>query len=410
MKRLMMIGALTLAALMVMSGLAVAQGPDDNMGQEAGPPDTDFTPGDQDLNNSEIAERMRQMAQEGVAHNMFGPMDASNGTVGGHFVQFQHDQENGDLINYSVLAGEEYLQLFDSVLVEGFQPENDSMQGSIMTQSNDSVKMIVHNNPTCMIHLGGNNTTVSFQLSNGTSAEEVEMEGDLDRSFKITNQEVAGFIGVGNGSMALDEGNHTLNVTIKEGQAFFRMTPSFAPSGPSEDQQRIEDALSQGRVAAEMSVMVRDGDSMGIGQHFQDEYRMNLVSAEPDNVSTEISSERPEGKVAIIKFDPETLNASKGLELKMDGSEVAEAESLDEVLSATGSQTEDARYFLVDGEENHQVAVYVPNFSTHALDLTTEAESGSALDGDGLPLLTVGLIAAVALVGIIAVTVYLRRK
>jgi hypothetical protein len=359
-----------------------------------------FVTEDQQMTQAQQHIRMRQLSALGEPHNMFSQLTYSDGTATGYFIQFEYDESTGEISDYEVRTGDSYEQVFQKVTLSGFEPEDMSVHGSIMSQFNETCKMIVHSNPTAMIHTASNVSSmwISFLLADGLNVTELQTNGSLDAAVRLSQGSIGGMIGVGNGTLTVEEveAGVYVNITVIEGSAFFRMTPFFSMMGAA-NELLVETALEEGQIAAEATVMHREGDTICVEQSYQHQYQMRLLTAHQNMIRLEVSSQLHQGKVMMVKFDRQTMDASDGVKVTLDGQEVRASDSVDEVLQGTGSQMQDASYCLIDNGEEYALLAYVPSFSTHVLEIESDSESGL------IPITLIGLGLVAALLVIIAI-------
>ncbi len=358
--------SIAVAALMLMAtgaALVSAQTPDAPGPPFGNVPEIGFSPGEQ-MDKNQIEERVNNMTQIAEERKLFGMFTYDDGAAEGHFVEFSHNETTGQLSNYSVRTGEEYTDVFRTVYMEDFAPDDMRVAGSVFAQWNNSDRMMVHNNPTSAIKVSSENTAnVSFMLADGIEADEME-NGDR-QAVHLTGGNVSSMIVVGNGSITLDNVTDDVyvNVTADDGELFFRTMPYFADADTAE---MISDAISDGKISNEMAVLSRDGDAVSVENSYVRGYGMEMSEVRDDGMELDLSSDKPDGKVMIVTFDDETLDASQELSVTLNDQVVNEGE-LSDVLAATGTESGDGMYALIEEDGTYHLAVYVPHFSTQTL-------------------------------------------
>lgn len=396
------------AMMMLVAGAPVVNAGNGETFDPQGPPFDGEPPGvdffsDNVMNQSQMNQRIQELCQIALQHRMFGPFDYDDGMVMGYFVHLLYDEESGVITDYAVRTGEVFVDLFLSINVDDFVPEGMKTTGSVFMQWNDTHRMIVHNNPTAMLHVGSDHPTfISFLLGEGTEVNETE--GGLDAVVEIIGDGVDAIIGVGNGSIAIENSSEGVyvNATANEGQVFFRMKPFFAGTG-AQFENEVMSAIANGKVSNEMALMARNGDTIAVETSYDHRYGMKMQGVEGNKIMVQVSSEMSEGKVMILKFDANSLDASYGVKVLLDGHELTGGD-LGSVLAASGSEMSDARHCLIEDGENYALVVYVPYFSTHLL----EIEGTAALSDIPLSLIGIGAL-AVAVIAIAIVAVSRRR-
>ncbi len=396
--------------------------------------------------------------EEGYRKHLFGHFNLTDGVADGKFITFGFDAGSGNVSDYALRNDSGVVTFFDSIQILGFEPTGVSMHGAVMLVQNSTVQVIIHDNPTGMFHVVSNetNTTVSFLLAPGmsvlpltsdveeaqdrehnetevedgdhnatysdglgedneTEAQEIEeanetFSEDMDHDLSVA---VAVFGHGAYGVIATDEGNITLdanengtwvNVTISQDHVVFRARPAFSHHQMSED--AILQAISEGKIAGEISLVLRNGTTSYDTMEYRDQFRIHLLSAEQDHIRLQVEDQDHNGKVVIINVDDSTLNAQNGeLELLLDGVQIKSTTNPLEVLYAQGSEPSDAIYCVIESNGVNQFLVYVPSFSTHELSVSSFGAVDSLLSVMGI-VAVVGALALVALAGFMVI----RRK
>jgi len=419
--------AICLLSLMPASVLADGNGqggPGGNGGQQGQGgdqgQDKPWKDGSSFMNGKDHAEGSEMMLQESVRHRFFGHFNLTDGVADGRFVAFTLDESSGEVSDYALRTGMGVVTVFDSIQIPGLAPENISVHGSVMLLRNETVQVIVHDNPTGMYHAVSNatNVTVSFLLAEGISAlpltpsvdyqeDQGDQEMELRNAIYIVGQGISGIITTddGNISMEATEDGIYVNVTFSDDQVMFRAHPVLS-------HHRVHDAallkaISEGRVAGEMSLLIKDGlasyDAMEYGSGFS----MQLVSAERNRVQLKVESQEHAGKVIVLNVDQGSLDSSKGeFTVQLDGADVRVTTNPLEVLYAEGSEVSDAVCCVIESEGTNQILVYIPSFSVHVLDLTSLGPMDALLSGMGIA----AILGAVAIVGVAGIILFKRRR
>ncbi len=385
-------------------------------------------------NGNDIDNDVSQKGVEkGYKKQLFGHFNMTDGVVDGKFITFAFDEGSGNVSDYALRNGSGQVTFFDSIQILGFSPSNISQHGSVMLVMNSSVQVIIHDNPTGMFHVVSNetNTTISFLLAPGMSAlplspsvwewREAERNGTEVDDLNIMPEEPDEDLGIavaifGNGAygvIATDDGNITIdesengtfvNVTVSFDHAMFRAKPVF--SHHHMNQNAILQAISEGRVAGELSMVLVDGVATYDTMEYRDQFRIHLMSAERDRIQLQVEDQEHRGKVVILNVDEDAFNSQKGeLRLELDGVAIRSTTNPLEVLYEDGTEASDAVYCVIESDGVSQFLVYVPSFSVHQLTLTSLGPMDALFSVMGVVAI-VGALAIVAIAGILV----LRRK
>lgn len=361
------------------------------------------------MTQEQIKERIKEMFQIGLQRRLFGPIDYDNGTVTGFFINFDFNESTGTINNYSVRYGMERLKVFDYIEISKFTVENVKVVGSIFMASDDTHRIIAHNNPTALLHIKTNGSAeISIAIPGDFEIKQINSNNTcLDTIYRITKDDFIGAIGISNGTASLEErGERTyLNISGNDTHLFFRMRPYFQGIGLSMHAQ-LMNAVIEGRICAEIRVMTHNGDAIYDAQIYDYRYTFRIVSAAQNRVTLQVASEQHEGRLFLFVLDNETINVANQIQVKLDSHDVAKANSVSEILNATGASNSDARYYGFEIDGLQYLLVYVPHFSEHTIEISNIATSS------GIPLvwIAVGMIGVGAVVVAAAVLVKGGRK
>jgi len=365
--------------------------------------------------DQDMREHMEEMMGEGMRYAMFSELQYANGVANGTFVHFLLNETTGMVTNYSLKTLSGVVKIFDNIEVKDFYPSSLKVQGAVMLLRNESVQIIVHDNPTGMYHVVANDTqtTVSFKIAEDINVNQISLfsadhEDDSREAVIISSGSVQGVIASDEGPLSVETGSAGtyVNVTFVEDHVMFRAKPVFAHGNMNNEQAMLQ-AIIQNRMACELSLMVRNGNAMYDIMEYQHQFRMSVMEAERNRVVIEVSSPNHEGKVILMNMDMQTMETKKGqMTVKLDGADIRWTANPLDILYATGSNGSDALYTVLNGGETSQLLIYVPSFSVHVLSIQ------SVLPGTeifGIAGIAAGL-AAVAVVGAAAAVIFVRRK
>jgi hypothetical protein len=377
---------------------------------------------------------------EGYRKKLFGHFNLTNEVVDGKFIAFGFDESSGNVSNYALKNDSGEVTIFDSIQILGFEPSSVTRHGAVMLVQNSSVQAIIHDNPTGMYHVVSNetNTTVSFLLASGLNVlplssdveEEYErersdvesqdvdneslenpiffedMERDLSIAVAIFGNGAYGVIATDGGKITIDgtqDGTY-VNVTISYDHVMFRSKPVFSHHHMNDD--AILEAISEGRIAGELSLVLRNGATSYDTMEYRDQFRIYLLNAEQDHIHLQVEDQDHLGKVVILNVDEGTFDSQRGeLRLELDDVSVRSTTNPLEVLYADGSEPSDAVYCVIESDGVSQFLIYVPSFSVHQLTLSSLGATDALVSVMGL----VAIIGALTLV-VIAGYLMLGRK
>ena len=372
---------------------------------------TGFMNGD----GQDMQERMQEMMQEGKKYALFDQFSYANGSADGYFVAFRLNETTGTITDYSLKTEDGPVLIFESIGIADFAPADPEVHGAVMLFGNETIQIIVHDNPTGMYHVVANNTeaTVSFKIAEGMNVTQISLgpgnePSDQRNALMISNNDVEGIITTDDGSIVVENGlsGTYINVTFVDDHAMFRAKPTF-PHRHMHDEQAMLEAIVRNRMACEISLIVRNGSAMYDIMEYQHQFRMTVTQAEQNRITLQVSSEDHAGKVILMNMDRLTMETKNGqVTVKIDGKGVRASTNPLEVLYASGSSDEDAVYTVLQNADSSQLLVYVPSFSTHVLSIESLIPGAEIFGIAGIA----AVIGAVVVVGSAATVLFIKRK
>lgn len=362
-----------------------------------------------------MEEQMREMMQEGMRYALFASFSYSDGVADGYFIDFFYDEMTGTVTDYTLKFKNETIRFFDRILIDDFDPDAPVVRGAVLHADNGSVQIIIHDNPTGMYHVVSNVTRVfvSFQLADDIEITRIVGSGIggqfADREAVILSKGSArAIIATDDGTITTEmgSGGTFVNVTTEGNHIMFRAVPAFANRSLTAEEALFY-AIVQNRLGCEISLLVRNGSAMYDVMEYHHQFRAKIMSAVKNRVVLEVSSEDHEGKLVLLNFDKETMEAGKReMIVKLDDERIKETSTPLEVLFASGSEKDDAVYTLLQKGEVCQILIYVPNFSTHMIEIESISIFATLLSPLGIG----AIFAAVAVVCVSAVLLVVKRK
>jgi hypothetical protein len=355
---------------------------------------------------------------EGFKKHFFGHFNLTDGVADGKFITFAYDESSGNVNDYALRNGTGDVTFFDSIQILGFTPSDASQHGAVLLVQNDTVQLIIHDNPTGLYHVVSNesNTTVSFLLAPGMSAIQLSSEDedasevldhDLAIAVAVFGNGAYGVIATDKGNLTIDDADHCtyVNVTLSYDHVVFRAKPVFSHHHMNED--AILAAISEGRIACEFSLVLRNGVTSYDTVEYRDQFHLQLLNTERDRIQIQVEDQEHRGKVVILNVDQGTFDSHKGeLRLELDGVPIKSTTNPLEVLYADGSDASDAIYCIMESEGVSQFLVYIPSFSIHQLSLSSLGPMDSLTSSMGM----VAVIGALAIVVVAGFLMLGRRR
>lgn len=360
-------------------------------------------------------EQTRHMMREGAKYALFSTFTYSNGVADGYFVDFLYSESSGEVIDYMLRIRNESINIFKKVTISGFEPESPVVHGSVFRVANESIQMIIHDNPTGMYHVVANVTPlqVSFRLADGVSitgtfGTNIGGGHDKKEAVIISKGDFRGIISTDCGKIsAWHDGDDTIiDVVIENDHVMFRALP-IVPGRNMVAEMALFNAILQNRLCCEVSVVVRNNDAAYEIMQYDHRFQVRVLSAAVNRIALELSSENHEGRLLVLTFDRESLVVQKHQTVvRIDGISINKSVDPLEVFFSSGDELDDAVYTVLHNDDVVQVLIYLPNFSTHVI----EVESISIIAGILSPVGIVAIVAATAIVCVSGIMLLHARK
>jgi hypothetical protein len=367
----------------------------------------------QGKSSSEMDREVIDMMNESRDSDMFGMMTTNGSHLQGSFVSCEFNHTDGSFENLTVNHSGIAEKVFDSVDCVGFVPSNITKVGSVIRESDSSVDITMHNNPTAMMKyvLNGTNQMVNFRCNDSWSVAYDNRTGSHEGMVTMTNGNITGMIMVDNGTLSIDKTNSRTIVTAMASKGQVTFVTNNPDVGNAADDKKIMDGIASGKIAGQLSLVMKNGSIMTEEQDYLDA-TMRVMSNGDGHVEIEVNSSSSDAKVMEFVVDKQSLNTSSDrIVALLNGAKMARM-SLDQVLAMNGSGNGDAKFVVIDQVKNWKVLAFIPHFSSQTVTLEVDTSSATASQNtSGTDLLTVGVILAIVAIAIvIALAIFLVRR
>ncbi|MFP4051223.1 MAG: hypothetical protein ACLFVB_05735 [Thermoplasmata archaeon] len=351
-------------------------------------------------NQAEEAQQGKSKAQQERAQNMaraaeknwFGQFTMEDGTVDGRFVKFDFNETTGTISDYKVFIGETYVNVFDEVKINNFEPIETSIQGAVFMMNGTHAKLMIHNNPRAIMQIVNPYDDTPL-LVNYTVDENVDINEEIQPSavkYRLTSDDLNGVI------------NTPLNTTVEDdiitvngegwnetSHTMFMTKPSYTKE-PKQHQNEFEEAVMNSKIGTEMEVVGKGEGHVSHEVRYRQNLQVQLQKMEEKKMRVRVQSEDPNGTCVMLRVEKQSLNVEENnIQVRLDGEKMKET-SFQKVIEGG----EQAKYSVQEQENGMlEIAVNVPHFSEHEITV----ESASETPGYTLPL----LLTAVGVIGVI---------
>ncbi|MGB9636491.1 MAG: hypothetical protein ACPL1Y_04505 [Thermoplasmata archaeon] len=294
-----------------------------------------------------------------------GCMNYTDGHFTGRFVDFYLDEHTGKITNYKLKIPKdgsmETLGVFDAISVSNFSRVGLRVMGNIVMLRGENAMIIVHDNPSGVIHHIAFNTTLSvtYTLNQNFYAMNTYKNhtyANIAWIFSASGN-ISGTIVAGN---QIKITNQTLSTTLVNGEtSTFRMHAWHRYGVPIADENMI-------KVGAELALAYTNGLVMDDGVAYRADVLAEVREMTQNRIHLRVSGEGS-GTVIALMVEKENMEMKmERIQVKMDGKEIKRG-SVEEMF---GTGNGEAKYAVTtDDAGNYVIFLYVPHFSEHEFEI-----------------------------------------
>ncbi len=351
-----------MVVLMINSGLCQMGGPmNDGMGH---PSDYSFSAGEM-MGAGQAIRHNAGMQGMGFMH--------SGDCLYGQYITFEVDNLTGEITNYGI-AG---VEIFDSIVVDGFEYDSTQVRGAMTTIADtDGTTFIqTHDNPAAVINVfSSSEHTINFYLAEGTTVSEE------DNIVKITVEDsniVVYIISAAGSIVDIPGDNGPISITSPaDSSVVVRAVPvNMQGQGLDNVHGMFVREMAGNRVGAEVSL--GKGGSMSV-VNYAEEMHVELQSMTQEMIQLQVNCTDPAGRIMAFNLDNTSLMLQEmdRIGIHYDGSPMACVNDPELVFNATTATC----WISQQTREQAQVMMYIPEFSEHTIDIVVESD-----DADEVP-------------------------
>ncbi len=295
----------------------------------------------------------------------------SAGNAYGNYVTF-NITDDGDVLYYTI-AGD---SLFN-ITFEPFDFQSQTVRGrsSVTTLVGDSTLIQLHDNPAGVINiLPGEDITVTFEVASYVNVSHEEEYVQLE------SENVTGYIiGVGEIDFSVTDDE----VTVEAGPnstVIFRAPPVNVPDYGMH--RGFAQGIAQNRIGLEVALGANETYDV---VNYSRNMRLEVQEMTEERIRMQVNSTDPESRVISINLDNTSLEIRERQRLRIhfDEQPLNCMDNPEAVLNGTGTGTGQPLCWVSPVQNRSATCLmYIPNFSVHTIELTTEEEEMTPTPGD----------------------------
>ncbi|MFO7966625.1 MAG: hypothetical protein R6U44_03395 [Archaeoglobaceae archaeon] len=287
----------------------------------------------------------------------------SAGNAYGIYVTFNITDE-GDVLYYTVASDSLFNITFDPF---DFQSQTVRGRSSVTTLVGDNALVQLHDNPAGVINiLPEEDITITFELADYVSVSQE------DEYIQLESENVTGYV-IGVGDIEFSLTDDELNIQAgPDSTVIFRAPPVNVPATYGFMHQGFAQGIAQNRIG--MEVAFGDNETYDVVNYSRNMH-LEVQEIMEERIRMQVDSTDPEGRVMSINLDNTSLELRERQRLRIhfDEQPLNCIEDPEAVLNSTGTGQP---LCWVSPVQNRSATclMYIPNFSVHTIELTTEEE------------------------------------
>jgi hypothetical protein len=285
------------------------------------------------------------------------------------------------LTDYAVVRNGTPVSIFTSVGITNFEPGTDFQFDDTMMIHEDAYSYLAaHDTLTAVVEFGAkSDNSLRFDLGGETGALR------SGNTVLIGNEETSGvFVFPVDVTPTISGQVVTFDVPA-DSKVIFRADPT--------PDKTVGSAAAGERIAAEM-YLGSQGEYLVEDVVTFDDVEMSALAASDREVDVILSGNAP-AKTVLLHIDDVYLDyvSADDIAVMLDDRRVRQGEDMSETFWGTGDE---ARYFAVKTETGFDVAVYIPQFEDHVINIGS-AERDLGIDGMATMLAAIGIVGVAVL-------------
>lgn len=310
----------------------------------------------------------------------FGHFEYSNGVAKGKFVSFKIDAKSGVIENYTVGN----ITIFEKITYENSTMGHVKISGARLfyygvatpfgwnsTHKNGYMWRVImaHDNPVGVLHIVTHGQDIlRYKLADGVNAT-------LSNNTIILSGKASAYLFTSSSLLSLK--NNTIYIKTKDNGTTSVIFIEPANGNIPKKMKNMEiKGLQEQKLGGEMYIEPNGTDFVNYtyGMH------ANLLMEKRNHIQIHVSADGVNGgRIIVVNVNRTMLNYNSSMHLvvKFDGKEINET-SVESILNGSVQ----AIYAISYNNDTLSIAIYLPHFSEHVIDVESEA-STSGVNGGG---------------------------
>lgn len=332
-------------------------------------------------------------------------VDYDLGQAQGSNIFFHLNETNGNVGSFGLFTSYGEQLLLDNLSLAGFAPSEMQLLGSLVKLKDENVTLVLHDNPTGLIHaIMGGATEVTIDLAEGLEVvEESENEEDDEYPYQliVSDDRSSGRIYSDQPfDVLVDENGTVIKSECRGLMIKFEPDPVAKPSWT---EVVIEQAIRDGRVAAEIYLLMGEEEGSSDVISYRSELRIEVQLIVKNKFSFMAEGESGQGTLLLVRAQEMIVDMQRDrLQVMLNGKEMRLVEEPMELLYQDHDET---GYAVIGDGEYQQMLIYLPASFSGLVTVEGVDRFADLRSPTGMAI----ILGAVALVVLAGIVVFRRR-
>ncbi len=318
----------------------------------------------------------------------------------GDFIFFDLNESTGVISDFGLNTTEGEKVLLGSISIEGFVPEDISVMGSLIKLSGENGSVVLHDNPTGLVHLFmDDDVEITMVLAGELRViEEKELDdGNYSHQLVISDGRSEGMIGSDD---RFDISENGTKVRCESDDLMVKFLPQLTIHQNWRERLLMQ-AIQDGQVATEVTLSTNGGRSSYDLLSYDQQLKVKVQDVRRNSFQFYVGGDNDLGAVLLIRTDEGTMDLTERPRVMIDGQRIPMVEEPMELLF---EEPETACFGAFTENGVHQMVVFLPAGTLGTLTVEGVEPLSALLTPLGLTM----VLGAIGLVALAAVAVFRR--
>ncbi len=319
----------------------------------------------------------------------------------GDFIFFDLNESTGVISDFGLNTTEGEKVLLENISIEGFVPDDISVLGSLIKVSGENGSVVLHDNPTGLVHLFMDDDVEMTIILAGDlrviEEKELDDDGNYSHQLVISDGRSEGMIGSDD---RFDISENGTKVRCESDDLMVKFLPQLTIHQNWRERLLMQ-AIQDGQVATEVTLSTNGGRSSYDLLSYDQQLKVKVQDVRRNSFQFYVGGDNDLGAVLLIRTDEGTMDLTERPRIMIDGQRIPMVEEPMELLF---EEPETACFGAFTENGVHQMVVFLPAGTLGTLTVEGVEPLSALLTPLGLTM----VLGAIGLVALAAVAVFRR--